>query len=117
LFFEQLRNAVYDEPSSSLTLPDDVTFFGQPEGGRTMLMRPCYTHLQALLREMRSRRGRGARSVILGTPGTGKTLYGIALLYEAILEGRIVVYQQQTGLGLRLFINDRVYQLTHDQVR
>jgi hypothetical protein len=96
-FWSALGSAEFDEQHATLTLPAGCTWLGDSRHGRTMYVRRCYPLLFQQLCTQR-------RAVLLGTPGIGKTMFGLYLLWRRLRErgapsGRgSVVYQSAEGL-------------------
>ncbi|CAI2174198.1 6219_t:CDS:2, partial [Funneliformis geosporum] len=66
-----------DNCAAILCLPDGVFFLGEEKFRSHLLIRNCYLQLTRLLKNGPSKYG----CVITGTPGIGKTYFGLFLLY------------------------------------
>lgn len=97
-FWSALGAAELDEQHSVLTLPAGCTWLGDSRRTRTMYVRSCYPLLYQRLAGQHC-------AVLLGTPGIGKTMFGLYLLWRRLREREApsgghgpVVYQSAEGL-------------------
>jgi hypothetical protein len=73
-----------------LSLPEGVTWFGDSLNTRRMYVRTCYPPLyERVVLEK--------RSVLLGTPGIGKSMFGLYFLWRLLQKRHRVVYQSAGG--------------------
>ncbi|CAI2193055.1 6954_t:CDS:2, partial [Funneliformis geosporum] len=79
----QLPFKLIDEFGGMLCLPDDVFFLGEREKyGSKLLIRNCYLQLLELIEKNRGQRGPAETGcTITGTPGIGKTYFGLFILF------------------------------------
>lgn len=75
-----------------LTLPAGITWLGETESGRQMLVRRCYSDLLSLVHSER-------HAVVLGTPGIGKSWFGLYAAWDhsTTTPSIPLVYQSQSG--------------------
>ena len=113
----------HDTSRSTLALPSGCTWFGDCSIGSTLYVRRCY---EPLARRVLSARNK--RCVVLGTPGVGKTMFGLFFIWRLLRDraasagggggGGVVVYQSFDGLCTVLHIAQppAVYQPTSAHV-
>ena len=108
---------VYDPARSTLALPSGCTWFGKQDAGSTLYVRDCYEPLSGRVLFARNK-----RCVLLGTPGVGKTMFGLFFLWR-VLQGRAepggaIVYQSFDGLCIVLHaaLPPAVFQPTYAYV-
>ncbi|CAN0422487.1 unnamed protein product [Ascophyllum nodosum] len=76
-----------------LRLPKDVFFLGHDSQGSELFVRECYVELEGIIFD-RVRHGR-RRVVVSGTPGTGKSVFALYLLYRLRLQSKTVILQSK----------------------
>lgn len=92
-----------------MRLPDGVFWYGKPDRGSSLYVRPCYFELYDILATL-------GMAVLLGTPGIGKStavLYLIWRLLNADAERKpvVIIYRpQQIGDTFFVFRNGRVFR-------
>lgn len=108
---------VHDPARSTLALPSGCTWFGNQDAGSTLYVRDCYEPLAGRVLNAPNK-----RCVLLGTPGVGKTMFGLFFLWR-VLRGRAapggaIVYQSFDGLCIVLHaaLPPAVFQPTHAHV-
>ena len=76
-----------------LRLPKDVFFLGHDSQGSELFVRQCYVELEGIIfdRVLHGRR----RFVVSGTPGTGKSVFALYLLYRLRLQNKTVILQSK----------------------
>jgi hypothetical protein len=74
-FWESLSFATQSDSGHTLHLPPGITWLGDPAFSYAMFMRPCYKTLYDLI-------AHSHRSIVLGTPGTGKTMFGLLVAWR-----------------------------------
>ncbi|KAL3917259.1 MAG: hypothetical protein SGILL_004798, partial [Bacillariaceae sp.] len=84
-----------------LALPDQKNSFLTD----LLIIRPCYKHLLPLIHNELMGRDNGMIAGVTGTPGIGKSVFGIVLLRHFIHIGKTVLYWE----------NDDVYLFTFDE--
>jgi hypothetical protein len=91
-FWQTLSSASLDSARSMLTLPEHSPWLGDSKFSFPMFMRPCYSTLNALV-------SAADRTVVLGTPGTGKTMFGLQVAWKHLVSSssQPLVYHGQNG--------------------
>ena len=76
-----------------LRLPKDVFFLGHEARGSELFVRQCYVELEGIIfdRVLHGMR----RIVVSGTPGTGKSVFALYLLYQLRLQSKTVILQSK----------------------
>ncbi|CAG8499076.1 16870_t:CDS:2 [Cetraspora pellucida] len=78
----QLPSILIDSFGGMLCLPDGVFFLGDKDNGSRLLIQNCYLQLIELIKKKRRRDGPASTGcMITGTPGIGKTYFGLYLLF------------------------------------
>ncbi|CAG8602124.1 11129_t:CDS:2, partial [Cetraspora pellucida] len=78
----RLPSILIDNFGKMLCLPDGVFFLRDEDNGSKLLIRPCYLQLCELIENDRGKGGpASAGCAITGTPGIGKTYFGLYLLF------------------------------------
>lgn len=102
-------------PSFVVTLPADVWFLGRLILGSKLFIRRCYVSLLKKLNDFFSAPSApGINSVaILGTPGIGKSFFGIYFLITLLQEKSApsIVYQVNDGANCLFFLQDGAYKV------
>ena len=91
-FWQSLHLSKFDVGAQTLVLPAGVTWLGEINSGRNMLVRSCYTELRDVLVEEHF-------AAVLGTPGIGKSWFGLFMAWQHTQSkpSMPLIYQAQTG--------------------
>ncbi|CAG8532928.1 10980_t:CDS:2 [Cetraspora pellucida] len=96
-----------------LCLPDDVFFLGRKTYGSKLLIQNCYLQLFELI-EMNHKFNGPAQNgcVITGTPGIGKTYFGLYLLFyiHYIYPNAIIIWQSNKQFCYQFLPDDTVQE-------
>jgi len=78
----KLPSKLINDFGGMLCLPDDVFFLGDKVNGSKLLIQNCYLQLLDLIEVNRKQGGPARRGcAITGTPGIGKTYFGLYLIF------------------------------------
>lgn len=77
--------------NNTLELADGTFFLGEAKLGFKLFIRPCYKELSELVLDGASS-GTFSDIVVTGTPGIGKSMFGLYLLYMLRCQGKTVVF-------------------------
>ena len=78
--------------NNTLELANGTFFLGDAQLGSKLFIRPCYKDLSGLVFDAASK-GTFRNIVVTGTPGIGKSIFGLHLLYLLRCEGKVVVFE------------------------
>ena len=84
--------------NNTLELVNDTFFLGDPMLGSKLFIRPCYKELSEIILDGASS-GALRNIVVTGTPGIGKSVFGLYLLYLLRCQGRTVVFDEGVAEG------------------
>lgn len=90
---------VLDEAHSTLSLPPGVRWFGDQGAAGKLYVRRCYSPIADAI--LASDAFASGRTVLMGTPGVGKTMFGLYFLWRLLARlpaGHCVVYQSFDGM-------------------
>ena len=80
--------------NNTLELANGTFFLGDPMLGSKLFIRPCYKELSEIILDGASS-GAWRNVVVTGTPGIGKSVFGLYLLYLLRCQGKTVVFEQK----------------------
>jgi len=92
-----LPTSLKDKENGVLDLGAGVYFLGERRFGSRLFIRPCYLDLLDLVLTG------GARVLLRGTPGIGKTHFSLLLVLRLVAEGKTVVYMRGVKDSSALF--------------
>lgn len=93
-FWKQLKHATLNENTSTLTLKESTHFFGVEKLGSRLYLRQCYMDLYKLITEDWEDK-REKDTLILGTPGIGKSSFLLYVLWKKRTEKKTVILQRR----------------------
>lgn len=79
---------------NTLELADGTFFLGEARLGSKLFIRPCYKELSELVLDGATT-GTFKDIVVTGTPGIGKSVFGLYLLYLLRCQGKTVVFEMK----------------------
>ncbi|CAJ0887474.1 12735_t:CDS:2 [Entrophospora sp. SA101] len=114
----RLPSILTDACGGMLCLPDSVYFLGDEDYGLKLLIRNCYLQLLDLIEKNRKQDGPAKRGcAITGTPGIGKTYFGLYLLFyiRYSYPDAIIVWQCNEKICYRFSPNGNMQKGNIDQ--
>lgn len=93
--FKSVASATFTAPNEMIDFKHNIPFLGNfRKGSGKLFVRPCYIALHATIRGLLES---GDQFVITGTPGIGKSFFGLFVLAKLVNEGQTVFYHNECG--------------------
>ena len=99
-FFTALQSIAVDG-NGFLTLPAGTSWLGQYKGDLPMYVRSCYTKMYDILQD---NLGMERKLIVTGTPGIGKSCFGLYWLFRSVQDGKNVIYEYGTREDRRCYL-------------
>ena len=110
-FCTSLQAATVEATNGSIRFAESI--LGDDQCGPTLFKRDCYTDLFRLVEESRNSK-EYVGAVITGTPGIGKTMFGVQCIYAYAVEKHITVLYKFRSEGYFIFSSKKVWQVNRE---